>query len=128
VIGSSPNPGPAPVLGPFLDGTPPIGSLAGKLTRTGAINLELGCDEDCTAGAGGVVIAGRSRFKLRKAAAQIGGGGSTSLRLRPKGSGARLALRSLIGGGAAAKARISVTFVDRSGNAATERLVVKPKR
>jgi secreted trypsin-like serine protease len=116
---------PTTIAGAAADATPPVGRLSGRPKRGGAVLIEVGCNEDCRASAGGVVVASRSRFALTKASAVIAGGGSALLKLVPKSKTARRAIRRLLASGARAKAKIKVTLADGAGNAITEKLLVK---
>lgn len=147
--GSSPSPAPTPpaptplqpAFTPPPDSAPPDGRLSAQLRQElgGGIVLEAGCDEDCSAVAGGLVIAKaagkrkpaaasgtrKQKFKLTTAGAEIAAGGSATLKLKPKGKKARRGLRKLVKAGARAKAKINVTFTDRAANSAVQRLIVK---
>jgi secreted trypsin-like serine protease len=135
---------PPPVLSSPPDGAPPDGRVSAKSNQKvgGAISLEVGCDEDCTAVAAGLVVAtaaepglasassanGKRKFKLTAARAVIAAGGSATLELQPKGKKARRTLRKLVKSGATAKANINVTLTDLAGNSTSEKLIVKLKK
>ena len=114
-------------LGGLSDHTPPIGRLSARLKR-GRIVVEVGCDEECVANGGGVVVGNGSRFSLARASAKVPGGGAAVLKLSPKGNSARGGIRRLLASGAPAKAKIKVTLTDGGGNATAEKLVVRLRR
>jgi secreted trypsin-like serine protease len=138
---------PPPVFTPLgtTDGTPPRGRISARSSQSvGAkISVEVGCDEDCTARATGLVLAKvgtrqglaaagtaqiRSEFELTVAGALIAAGDSATLIVRPKGKKAWSTLRKLVRRGARAKAKVNVTFTDRAGNATFKGLVVALER
>jgi trypsin len=131
---------PPPTLSAPLDSVPPDGRLSARLNHRGEITLEVGCDEDCTAVAAGLVVAKagnaqrlaaaisakkKRKFNLTAARVVVAAGGTATLGLKPKGKKARSTLRKLLKRGARAKAQITVTFTDRAGNSTTERLTVE---
>jgi trypsin len=133
----------APTLSPSVDSVPPVVRLSAWSNRRagGEMTLEVGCDEDCTAVAVGLVVAKagkaqrlasisarkKRKFKLTAARVEIAAGGSEKLKLKLKGKKAQRAFRKLVRRGAGAKAKINVTFADRAGNSTTEKLIVKLK-
>ena len=126
VIDTSP-PGPPPPGG-TPDGTPPVGSVSAKLKRSGSVKVVLGCDEDCAATAGGMLIAGGRSFKLAQVKADVGASGSVTLKLAAKGRAARRAVHDLLASGAAGKAKLKVLLSDRTGNSITEKIAAKLRR
>jgi hypothetical protein len=116
----------APPLPPATDVTAPsVEARAGRRLRPGGVLLVRvrGATEACRVTVGGSVsVRGRARpFRLRRASAQLGQGGSVRLALA-LGRRGRAAVRRALENGRRVRARVTVAAVDTAGNRATTRL------
>jgi hypothetical protein len=116
----------APPPGSAADVTAPtVEARAGRRLRRGGVVLVRvrRATEGCRVTVGGSVsVRGRARpFRLRRASAQLGQGGSVRLALA-LGRRGRAAVRRALENGRRVRARITVTAVDTAGNRAITRL------
>jgi glucose/arabinose dehydrogenase len=135
-----PNPPPDETL-PVPD-LVPDGHLSGRKRQEAGkpIEVDVSCDQDCTAAAKGrVVIRGgakeparvraaggrKARLKLKEATEDLAAGETVTLRLKPKGGDGKRKLRRLLRRGKKAKAEIEVNFSYRAGSSTTESLTIR---
>jgi hypothetical protein len=102
-----------------------FGKKAQRARRS--VTVGVAClNEPCLASASGVLLAGR-RFKLKRAATQIGAGKRATLKLKLSAK-ARRAAKRMLRGGKKVTVKVTVTAVDAAGNTATARRRIKLKR
>lgn len=119
------------------DNTPPVVSLTGKRKQKAGkpMAVDVGCDEACSVTAGGKVkVKGGGRnarasgkaFKLKEQTMQLTAGQIVELKLKLKRRDAKRVKKS-VADGAKAKAKVTVTAADDSGNTSQALKTVKLK-
>ena len=137
VVIDPPDPPPTP---PAPDIAAPVITLAGKKTQKSSskVKVKVSCDEDCSVEGPGTIkvpkvtgsaasVAGKKKFKLKKATAELQAGETVTLTLKLK-SKAKKQLKKALKKGEKSTAKVTVTATDSAGNDDSAKRKVKVKK
>jgi hypothetical protein len=108
-----------------LDGAKLEAPKKQKVKKKVVVKVKASAAEPVDVLASGKVKAGKKSYGLKKASAALESGTPKKLKLKPKSKKATKKIVKFLQGGKKAKASISVSFTDASGNSVTENAKVK---